>query len=91
MRIVSDGRATATTMSAEYSPLATPPMTPMPLRIPRQRFLALLHLLQTLRVPCIKHRQQDRREMRPDSPCHETLADRVARTAPYLYIRSLSG
>jgi hypothetical protein len=86
-----DDQVIAPTITNQREVLATPLTTAMPLRIPRRSSFALLHLLQTLRVPFIKHRQQAMQGMCPDSLRHECLADRVARTAPYLYIRSLPG
>jgi hypothetical protein len=88
---MTDEHVTAQTITAPHALLATPPMTTPPLRIPRRRSTAFLHLLQTLNVPFSTHRQQDIQRICPPSLWHETLADRVARTAPYLYIHSLSG
>jgi hypothetical protein len=76
--------------AAPSDPLATPPTTTTLRRISRRRFPAVRHVLQTLRVPVMHHRQWDGRGSTPEAPRHETLADRFARTEPYLYIHSLS-
>jgi hypothetical protein len=90
MQTGTERQATAHTNTTPRELPAMPPTTTISLRIPRRRSTALLHVLQTLRVSYITRRQPDMHGMRPDSRRHETVAERVARTAPYLYIRSLS-
>ena len=91
MPTATDEHVTAHTSTAQRESITMSPTTTTLLRIPRRRSLAWLSLLKTLSVPFMKHRQRDMRGTNPDVLRHETLADRVARTKPYLYIHTLSG
>ena len=86
----AEGRTVHTT-TAPRELLATPPTLTTLLRIPRRRFTAFLPLLQALRVAWAQRHHMAGRGIASDYPRRETVPERVARTEPYLYIRSLSG
>jgi hypothetical protein len=91
MPTVTDGLATVPPMTDQHDLVATPPTQTTLLRIPRRRHFTLLHLLQTLMAACIWRRPLESRWIHPDCPRQESPTEHLARTAPYLYIRSLSG
>ena len=91
MPTVTEEQVTAPMIRNQREFRAISPMRTTVLQIPRRRSPAWLSLLQTFRVPFIKRRQQDMRGINPDALRHETLADHMARTEPYLYLHALCG
>jgi hypothetical protein len=82
--------ATAQTRIDQHDLLVTPPTRTTSLPTPRRRHGVLLHAWHSLLGSWAK-RRLDQEWSNPDYPRWETVPERVARTEPYLYIRSLSG
>jgi hypothetical protein len=91
MPIVTAVRATAQPNIDQRDLVVIPPTPTILLRLLRRRHIAFLHLLQTLLISWIRHRVMERQWINPTYQRQETIPERVARTEPYLYIRSLSG
>jgi hypothetical protein len=82
--------ATVPPRTPQHNLFVTPTARTTLLQTPR-RFAVFLHPLQTLRAAWTRPRCREHRCITPDYPRQETVPERVARTEPYLYIRSLSG